>query len=51
MPLQSGSSDETIKANIRKLVSEGYPVKQAVAIAYKNAGRARKKDTKKKGDK
>lgn len=51
MPLQEGSSDETIKANIRKLVSEGYPVKQAVAIAYKNAGRARKKDTKAKGGK
>jgi len=51
MPLRSGSSDETIRENIRKLVSEGYPVKQAVAIAYKNAGRARKKDTKKKGDK
>lgn len=41
MPLKSGSSRETISDNIAKLVEEGYPVKQAVAIAYEEAGRAR----------
>jgi len=49
MPLKAGSSDEVVRENIRKLVREGYPTKQAVAIAYKNAGRARKKDTKGRG--
>lgn len=41
MPLKKGSSRETISDNIAKLVEEGYPVKQAVAIAYEEAGRAR----------
>jgi len=39
MPLASGKSDDIVAANIRKLRSEGYPYKQAVAIAMRKAGR------------
>lgn len=41
MPLKQGSSDETISENVKKLMNEGYPQDQAVAIAYKEAGRSR----------
>ena len=34
MSLKKGSSATTRSANIEKLVGEGRPVKQAVAIAY-----------------
>lgn len=33
MPLKKGSSKETVSANISKLHDEGYPHKQAIAIA------------------
>lgn len=34
MPLKSGSSQKTISDNIAKLIREGYPRRQAAAIAY-----------------
>jgi hypothetical protein len=41
MPLKKGSSDETVRANIRQLVREGYSQQQAIAIALRQAGKSR----------
>lgn len=43
MPLLSGKSKKTISKNIGKLIHEGYPAKQAAAIAYDKAGKSKKK--------
>lgn len=41
MPLREGSDDDTISYNIIKLMDEGRPHKQAVAIALKKAGKTK----------
>lgn len=46
MPLKEGKSDAVVSANIRQLMREGYPQKQAVAIALKKAGRSKKSSRK-----
>ncbi len=38
MPLRRGKSKKTISRNIAFLIREGYPLKQAVAIAFNKAG-------------
>lgn len=43
MPLKKGSSKATISKNIAEMVKAGHPKKQAIAAAYRSAGKARKK--------
>ena len=43
MPLKKGRSQKTISKNIRELRHSGYPQRQAIAIAERKAGNARKK--------
>lgn len=47
MPLQKGSSNATIKSNIRELIKSGYPQKQSIAIAYSEAGKSKSNKKKK----
>ena len=44
MPLLKGSSKEVISSNISELRRSGRPEKQAVAIAFSEAGKSNKKD-------
>ena len=48
MPLLPCKSRETISHNISMLVHEGRPQKQAIAIAMRKAGIARKKKRRRK---
>lgn len=42
MPLMKGNSDGIISANISEMRAAGHPEDQAIAAAYRNAGRSRK---------
>ena len=41
MPLKKGTLDEVISDNISKLMDEGYPQKQAIAMALRSAGKSK----------
>lgn len=48
MPLKKGKSKASISENIARLMREGYPRDQAIAIAMSKAGKSWKKKKKSK---
>ncbi len=46
MPLSKSASRKAFRSNVEKLVDEGRPVKQAVAISYSVKKEAKKKKKK-----
>jgi uncharacterized protein YdaT len=40
MPMKTGTSEEVISDNISKMMEEGYPQKQAIAMALRSAGKS-----------
>ncbi len=49
MPLKKGTSKETISHNIAEMIKAGHKPSQAIAAAYSNAGKSKKKGKKKNG--
>ncbi len=50
MPLKRGTGKAVFRTNIREMVKAGYPVKQAVAAAFREKrSSAAKKSRRKKG--
>ena len=47
MPLKSGKSKATISKNIAEMIKAGHKPAQAIAAAYSNAGKSKKKSKKK----
>ena len=50
-PLKKGSSNIVISKNIAELMNSGHPQDQAIAIAYKEAGRSKNNKKKSKSKK
>lgn len=46
MPLQKGSGKQAVSTNISRLRHEGYPERQAIAIAMSKAGKSKKDQVK-----
>jgi hypothetical protein len=47
MPLKKGKSKKAVSANVSKLMKEGKPQAQAVAISLSKAGKSKNKGKKK----